>query len=96
MFKNKIPKTISIMGETITVEYVDHLETNGMFGQWIAKENKILIQKELSTDIAESTFIHEVLHAVLTKAGYGDDNYYGEQFVLIISGLLHQALKKEK
>lgn len=46
---------------------------------------------EVPATTLEHTFFHELLHQVLNSAGYGEQND-DEQFVDVVSGLLHQAL----
>ena len=98
MNKIRIPKSFQLFGETITVEHrADHGQEKGGIGTAQYKQNKILLQKSTEGDyveetLMENTYIHELLHFCLEDMGrvkLNDD----EEFVTILSGLLHQAFK---
>lgn len=69
----KLPTSIEILGNKITVQQVDNIATIGdRFGDWCAKSNTIRVQalgKGIPNDVVFATFFHEVAHAVLDLTG---------------------------
>lgn len=95
----KLPKSIRILGNTITVEHVDNLSTIGdRFGDWCPKTNTIRVQslgKGVPNDVVFATYYHEVVHAALDLTGHGDLSG-DEAFVERLGQALFHAEKSRK
>jgi hypothetical protein len=97
--KDAVPNSFQLFGNTITIERVPRLlELTGHFGEFIIEENIIRIDAGLNKEQGFITFVHEVTHAILIRAGitytavnFTDDNIT-ESFVLIFSELFSQVL----
>ena len=97
-----IPRSFSIMGHTITVEFdsaVHYCEDSLGWAKY--REDKIVIQPPnkgvpLTEDQLMHGFFHELVHFVFFYAGEdGDDPplHRRERLVERVAGLLHQAFK---
>ena len=98
----KIPKRLTLLGQTITVEIKDDLyHLQEVHGLAVYRENKILLQGSndgitLTDESIEHNFMHELVHFVLYFAGedsFDPPIHKREYLVDRIAGLLHQALK---
>ena len=92
----KIPKRITLYGQTIEIETVDTLvEDENCVGQARYRLNKILLQdvKKLGRPVStqEQSYCHELVHFILNLSDY-EDLCKNEGFVERFSQLLHQAL----
>jgi hypothetical protein len=95
-----IPESVNLLGVAVPIIWwQDHerseeeLEYHGEahFSSKIIYLAHTCRGKDLRQQLKEHTFFHEVLHQVLDSAGYKKLNN-DEQFVDLVSGLLHQAL----
>lgn len=97
----KIPKQFELMGQTITVEWVDELQHDkDAYGTANFRDNKICIQKPnkhtpLPKDKLEHIFFHELAHWILNTMGQSE-LMLDEVFVDNMGGLLYQAIKSSK
>lgn len=95
----RLPTSIEILGNLITVEQVDNLASIGdRFGDWDAKANTIRVQslkKGVPNDVIFATFYHEVAHAVLDLTGHSDLSA-DESFVERIGQAFHHAEKSRR
>ena len=93
----RIPKRFKLLGQTIEVVYEEKiLSRNGLCGQARFDDNQIALLKHTSeiprpATSVEQTFFHEMMHFVLTGAGF-KELCADEQFVDIVGNLLHQVL----
>ena len=99
----KIPKEFELFGHTITVEWrVDLIDKEGVMGMAHFRENRIDLQ-DLSTgaykarpqDIAEVTFLHEVIHFALNFLRR-EEMEHDEALVNTLALCLHQVFKTAK
>ena len=99
----KIPKSFKLYGQTIDVEWVDHLRNlDDARGSAVFRTNKIEIQRPsaqvpIPQCSLEQTFCHELMHWIFYSVyEHGEDNegwlHQNEQLVTKCAGLLHQAL----
>ena len=101
-----IPKQFKLFGSTIKVIYdqkrfIDNTESMG-FASY--RENTITLNPVLlndNTEIAEQTFLHEVVHFILYFAGPAftkTDNHMhkDEDFVDLVASILHQILTTQE
>ena len=92
-----IPSSLYLFGQKITVEWVDTLiENDSATGLSIYRKNVIQLQKNNAGVVRpqqqiELTFLHELLHFVFFMLGK-DDLRSDEEFIITVSGLLHQAM----
>lgn len=95
--KTNIPKTFTLMGQTITVEEVASLvNSSDNRGEAVFRENIIRLQKDseglpVPRDQYEHTFFHELVHFIFYLLGK-DELRDDEELVGAFSGLLHQAM----
>jgi hypothetical protein len=92
----KIPATFNLLGNVIAVTIIDAKDWKekdcvGFYNSFVSE---IAILKRSST-LMEHTFLHEMMHAVLTAMGQ-DKLSKNEAFVDMSSGLIHQALSTAK
>ena len=70
-----IPRTFRVLGQKYTVKPYAHIVSSDGEGQLCGdidhQELLMRISTTLAPDMQAETFMHEVLHAVLTKAHYG-------------------------
>jgi len=93
-----IPQSVQLLGVTVSVLPYDQVTKTekkqlglSRFSDktiWLADKCR---GKAVSQQLKEHTFFHELLHQALDSAGYTEQNG-DEQFVDLVSGLLHQAL----
>lgn len=65
----KMPKTIKIGAQTISVHSEDPEIMDTTYGRYIPAKNKIEISKDLEKQQEALTLLHEVLHACFSDAG---------------------------
>ncbi len=72
----KLPTSIQILGNTITVEHVDNMAVIGdRFGDWNVSKNLIRVQslgQGIPNDACFAAYHHEVVHAVLDLTGHSE------------------------
>ena len=83
----RVPKSFKLMGSRWTVEEVSDLVALGECHRDILT---IKIRKGLKPAIKETTFYHELFHAMLFSVGLTDHN---EEKVDLMGALMHQFLK---
>lgn len=95
----RLPKSFTLLGNTIKVETVANLSTIGdRMGDWKASENKIRIQAPghgISDDVIFATFYHELIHAVFDLTGHSKLSE-DEELVERIGQALYQAEKTRR
>lgn len=92
-----IPKSFTLYAEHWNVEHKNDPTNPSNYGECDGYINTITLQhtvqgKQMSENKIESTFYHELVHAILDTSGYyglSDD----EDFVHTFGGLLHQYFK---
>lgn len=100
----RIPKTLQLLGHTITVRVLSKREWEALtemeegieedeFGAWFQDKNLILI-KRTKRSLMWHTFWHELTHAVLDMMN--NDLSFDEAFVDNFSGLLAQAVNSAR
>ena len=88
-----IPKELSIMGCTVTVEILsdEEWQHEGAVGLYDPSRLSIKLLKT-SQQLMEHTYFHELVHCILHTIGrtkLSDD----EELVDMVAGLFHQAMK---
>jgi len=95
----KLPTSIQIFGQTITVEHVHNMVHLGdSFGDWDAKTNTIRVQAMgfgIPDDVCLQAFFHEQFHAMCTLAGHNDWSS-NEQTTEMFGQLMYQCEKSRK
>lgn len=90
----RIPKTVQILGHTITVEYDQDLMLNeSAYGMAHFNENRIVLQspgKKVALSIMRQTFYHELTHFMLFYMN--NELYMDEKFVDDFGQILHQVM----
>lgn len=98
IYKTIIPKAFELGGMTVNVKHLAHsVEGSTLLGTCDLNRSVINLYETykscpVSKDSKESTFCHEVVHAILMTMGKGelsDDEGFVEGF----ANLLHQYLK---
>ena len=96
----QIPKKLKIGAFTIPVKWEKELELEGSpcNGTWCSRELEIKIDPALNSQHQASTFLHEIIHAILWTTGitYILPEDTEEQFVAALSCGLYQVLKDNK
>jgi len=87
-----IPKTFKLFNTTWTVKQVHKIDNEGSLGICDYNTATIRIRRNLKKDIKESTFYHELMHAILDTLNY-DSLSSDEKFVDTMGQSLHQVLK---
>lgn len=91
-----IPSKVNILGHTIKIKRVKKIPGKGMAmnrGLWVPDKNLIYVVYNPSNhDLENSTFYHELLHALLDFNGY-EKLSSDEKFVEAVSLTLHQVMK---
>lgn len=90
-----IPKQFSLFGETYKVKYLVKIDKEDSWGENCPIKNVIKIKKGLNQEQQEATYLHELVHCVLTNLGYAKLND-DEVFVDTFAKALHQILKTSK
>ena len=90
-----IPKKFMLLGRQFEVVPIDQSMAGILpldyHGLCLPDLNEIHISTDIPRSKLESTYMHELVHAVLSCMG-NDDMYSNEAFIDMFSGLLHQAL----
>ena len=90
-----IPKTFTIFGHEYRVVFVDTLDSKDSVGECLPMQNEIRIKKEMHISLQEQTYLHEIIHCILTSLSYSKLNN-DEVFVDQMAQCLHQILKSSK
>lgn len=88
----KIPKTLKIGGHVIKV-ITDKTNDSNFAGEFNVADNTIYINKNLNRSQAESTLIHEALHAMNATMSASPD---GHKFLDSLSEQIYAFLKINK
>lgn len=88
----RVPDEFELLGRTIKVVWdPDLVREQQAKGEAIFNKDLIKLHAELSGRDAENTFFHELVHFCLYMMGKRELTH-NEEFVVLLSGLLHQAL----
>ena len=70
-----IPKTVKVGWNTIKFNFVDpsFIKESDCFGQYLSRECKIEIQKELDGDQLINTVLHEIIHCIIYNSSLNQD-----------------------
>ena len=70
-----IPKTVKVGWNTIKFNFVDpsFIKESDCFGQYLSRECKIDIQKELEGDQLINTVLHEIIHCIIYNSSLNQD-----------------------
>jgi hypothetical protein len=94
----RIPKTLQLLGHTITVRVVskrdwealqDHYDIEDAVGVWSPSDNAIVLLRQPRSQLMHA-FTHELTHAILDMMN--SKLSYDETFVDNFGGLLSQAM----
>lgn len=91
----EIPKKFQIFGETYKVKQLVKVDKADSWGEHNASDNVIKLKKSLQQDQKEQTYLHEVVHTILTHLSYEKLNN-DEKFVDTFAKALHQILITSK
>jgi hypothetical protein len=99
-----LPKKVKVMGKNFTVELTKSMDEKKGYDNWGKTDffqNKITLDKEVNQDQLEETFIHELLHCLLSETNLNKELNEGkkieeEDFVRRLSPLLYQVLKENE
>lgn len=87
----EIPKSVKISGIIYTVEEVEGMaEKQNLLGRVDLDKAMIFLEKDMSKERKEQTFIHEVTHCIYKEAGYENQD---EDMINRVAIVLHQVLK---
>ncbi len=99
-----IPKSFNILNHTVEIVYDnEYCHKNNCFGQFLYKENKIILADSYRTkkqwrkykpEIVEHVFYHELTHCILYYMNH--ELWDNENFVDQFGGLLAQVLEKKE
>jgi len=89
----KIPKTVKICGLDYNVNLTDDLYKKGTVGGHNVNELTISLQKGVSQQFLEQTFVHECLHAI--DYHYNNDGLKEEEVDRLANGI-YQFLNDNK
>jgi hypothetical protein len=81
-----IPSRVKILAHWFDVKQVEPGELEKDCGQTDIDLQRIRINKRLSQDMQEETFVHEILHAINIAVD--------EETINILAGALYQVLKE--
>ena len=70
-----LPSTVKVGWSNIRFNFVDpsFIKESDCFGQYLSRESKIDIQKELSGDQLINTVLHEIIHAIIYNSSLNQD-----------------------
>ena len=70
-----IPETVKIGWNTVSFNFVEpsFIKDSDCFGQYLSKECKIDIQKELEGDQLINTILHEIIHCIIYNSSLNQD-----------------------
>ncbi len=88
-----LPPKIKIGNLIYDIEYIeDKFEEVDFYGRGWRKPQKIKINPNLSKELTEETFFHELLHQIL-DAGHYTDESNNEKLISCLAQNLYQILK---
>ncbi|MBU5594909.1 ImmA/IrrE family metallo-endopeptidase [Amphibacillus sp. MSJ-3] len=88
------PNKVDVAGINYDVILVNGLaEDHNLIGQVIYEKGIIKIDADICQDKKEQVFVHELLHAIFTEAGYDKQD---EDMVNRLGIVLYQVLKSNK
>lgn len=87
-----IPNKITFAGITYTVKKVPQYskELEGNWGMHGYKEQMIWLNEDLTGDVLEQVFLHEVTHAICEIINAGQDENFVERFSQILLQVVQQ------
>jgi|GEM_PF-1242322 hypothetical protein len=70
-----VPKTVKVGWNTVKLSFVEpsFIKESDCFGQYISRECKIEIQKELEGDQLINTVLHEIIHCIIYNSSLNQD-----------------------
>ena len=70
-----IPETVKVGWNNVKFSFVDpsFIKESDCFGQYLSRECKIEIQKELSGDQLINTVLHEIIHCIIYNSSLNQD-----------------------
>jgi hypothetical protein len=70
-----VPETVKVGWNTVSLSFVDpsFIKESDCFGQYLSRECKIEIQKELSGDQLINTILHEIIHCIIYNSSLNQD-----------------------
>ena len=70
-----IPATVKVGWNTVALSFVEpsFIKERDCFGQYISRECKIEIQKELEGDQLINTVLHEIIHCIIYNSSLNQD-----------------------
>ncbi len=70
-----IPKTVKVGWNNVKFSFVDpsFIKESDCFGQYLSRECKIEIQKELDGDQLINTVLHEIIHCIIYNSSLNQD-----------------------
>ena len=70
-----IPETVKIGWNTVSFNFVEpsFIKDSDCFGQYLSKEGKIDIQKELEGDQLINTILHEIIHCIIYNSSLNQE-----------------------
>ena len=70
-----IPATVKVGWNTVALSFVEpsFIKESDCFGQYISRECKIEIQKELEGDQLINTVLHEIIHCIIYNSSLNQD-----------------------
>ena len=90
-----IPKSFKIFGETYKIKELIRVHKDNRWGEHQPTGNVIKIKKTLNQEQKEQTYLHEVVHCILSNLSYEELNE-NEVFVDQFAKALHQILTSGK
>ena len=70
-----VPETVKVGWNTVSLSFVDpsFIKESDCFGQYLSRECKIEIQKELEGDQLINTVLHEIIHCIIYNSSLNQD-----------------------
>jgi len=93
----KIPEEFSLLNRSFSVAWMDedtHLIAQAK-GAASLEQGRVLLYPSEHREDLEHTFLHELIHMVFESSGYPELSK-NEEFVDLISGMLHQYMRTKK
>jgi len=90
-----IPKSFKIFGETYKIKELIRVHKDNRWGEHQPTGNVIKIKKTLNQEQKEQTYLHEVVHCILSNLSYEELNE-NEVFVDQFAKAFHQILTSGK
>lgn len=93
----KIPYEFQLLNRHFTVAWMEddtHVIAQAK-GAASMEQGRVLLYPSVHREDLEHTFLHELVHMIMESAGYPEFSK-NEEFVDLISGLLHQYLQTKR